>query len=204
MVQIVIIAQTPAMRAGLRALLVSDQIAIGGEGPALNAVAEINPVDVVVVAGRELLHAGRPFPTGEARFGLVLLDDDPQAPAIIRQLPVHGWAVLPHDSSAAELQAAVLAAAQGMIALPAALAERMLLPAAPAGMGSTGSETLTTREREVLSLVARGLSNKLIARELNISEHTVKFHISAIFAKLGAVSRTDAISRGAREGLITL
>jgi DNA-binding NarL/FixJ family response regulator len=55
-----------------------------------------------------------------------------------------------------------------------------------------------------LQLVSQGLSNKLIARELQVSEHTVKFHISSIFAKLGAASRTEAISRGARQGLITL
>src|SRR5437588_4256415 len=65
-------------------------------------------------------------------------------------------------------------------------------------------ESLTTREREVLELVSQGLSNKLIARRLQISEHTVKFHISSISSKLGASSRTDAVSRGLRRGLITL
>ena len=65
-------------------------------------------------------------------------------------------------------------------------------------------ETLTFREREVLELLSRGLPNKLIARRLQISEHTVKFHVSSIYAKLGASSRTDAVSRGVRRGLITL
>lgn len=65
-------------------------------------------------------------------------------------------------------------------------------------------EALTAREREVLELLSRGLPNKLIARKLQISEHTVKFHVSSIYAKLGASSRTDAISRGVRRGLITL
>ena len=65
-------------------------------------------------------------------------------------------------------------------------------------------EALTAREREVLELLSRGLPNKLIARRLQISEHTVKFHVSSIYAKLGASSRTDAVSRGVRRGLITL
>ena len=65
-------------------------------------------------------------------------------------------------------------------------------------------EALTVREREVLELLSRGLPNKLIARRLQISEHTVKFHVSSIYAKLGATSRTDAVSRGVRRGLITI
>jgi DNA-binding NarL/FixJ family response regulator len=63
---------------------------------------------------------------------------------------------------------------------------------------------LTAREHEVLELVGLGLSNKLIARQLQISEHTVKFHVSSISNKLGASSRTDAVRRGLRHGLITL
>jgi len=67
-----------------------------------------------------------------------------------------------------------------------------------------GDEPLTSREHEVLDLLGQGLSNKQIARRLAISEHTVKFHVSSLYAKLGATSRTDAVSRGARRGLITL
>ena len=65
-------------------------------------------------------------------------------------------------------------------------------------------DVLTTREHEVLELVSQGLSNKLIARQLQISEHTVKFHIASVSAKLGASSRTDAVRLGLRKGLITL
>ena len=64
--------------------------------------------------------------------------------------------------------------------------------------------TLTARERETLELLSEGLSNKLIARRLRISEHTVKFHISALYAKLGASSRADAVSRAARRGVLML
>jgi DNA-binding NarL/FixJ family response regulator len=65
-------------------------------------------------------------------------------------------------------------------------------------------EHLTRRELEVLEVLAEGLSNRAIASRLHISEHTVKFHVSSIFAKLGAENRTDAVRRGVRQGLITL
>jgi DNA-binding NarL/FixJ family response regulator len=65
-------------------------------------------------------------------------------------------------------------------------------------------EHLTPRELEVLEVLAEGLSNRAIAQRLSISEHTVKFHVASIFAKLGAENRTDAVLRGVRQGLITL
>jgi len=65
-------------------------------------------------------------------------------------------------------------------------------------------EPLSGRGREVLEHLSQGLSNKMIARQLGISEHTVKFHVSSLYTKLGASSRADAVSRGARRGLITL
>ena len=66
------------------------------------------------------------------------------------------------------------------------------------------AEPLTPRETEVLALVAEGLSNKAIADELGISDQTVKFHVSSIAGKLGAASRTDAVRRAVRRGLLVL
>ncbi|MEI2609756.1 MAG: response regulator transcription factor [Candidatus Promineifilaceae bacterium] len=65
-------------------------------------------------------------------------------------------------------------------------------------------ENLTSREQQVLQLLAEGLPNKNIARQLAISEHTVKFHVNAIMTKLGAQSRTEAVVRATRAGLIML
>ena len=65
-------------------------------------------------------------------------------------------------------------------------------------------EALTPREIEVLELVAEGLSNKAIATRLGISDQTVKFHLTSISGKLGAVNRTDAVRRAVRRGLIAL
>jgi len=65
-------------------------------------------------------------------------------------------------------------------------------------------EDLTAREMEVLQLMAAGLANKAIAQQLAISEHTIKFHVNAILGKLGAHTRTEAVTRAARLGLIVL
>jgi DNA-binding NarL/FixJ family response regulator len=65
-------------------------------------------------------------------------------------------------------------------------------------------EDLTPRELEVLGLLAEGLPNKAIGLRLGISEHTVKFHVNAVLGKLGAQSRTEAVVRATRLGLILL
>ena len=67
-----------------------------------------------------------------------------------------------------------------------------------------GNEALTAREHEVLSLLAEGLPNKAIAHALGISDQTVKFHVAAIIAKLGATNRTDAVRRAIRRGLVAV
>jgi ATP/maltotriose-dependent transcriptional regulator MalT len=65
-------------------------------------------------------------------------------------------------------------------------------------------ESLTTREHDVLAFVADGLSNREVAQELSISEHTVKFHLASIFGKLGVSTRTEAVQRGVRLGVIEI
>jgi DNA-binding NarL/FixJ family response regulator len=65
-------------------------------------------------------------------------------------------------------------------------------------------EPLTAREREVLVLLSRGLTNREIAARLGISAHTAKFHVSSVFGKLGAGSRAEAVSQGMRDGLIPI
>jgi ATP/maltotriose-dependent transcriptional regulator MalT len=65
-------------------------------------------------------------------------------------------------------------------------------------------ESLTTREHDVLALVADGLSNREIAHALAISEHTVKFHLASIFGKLGVSTRTEAVQRGVRLGVLEI
>jgi DNA-binding NarL/FixJ family response regulator len=64
--------------------------------------------------------------------------------------------------------------------------------------------TLTPRELEVLSLLAQGLGNRVIARALDISVHTAKYHVASLLAKLGARSRTEAVAQAIRRGLVPL
>ena len=75
-----------------------------------------------------------------------------------------------------------------------------------AGQGSVLDESaeLTSRELEVLRLMGEGHGNRIIARELGISTHTVKFHVASVLAKLGAHTRTEAVARGMRQGLVPL
>jgi ATP/maltotriose-dependent transcriptional regulator MalT len=74
----------------------------------------------------------------------------------------------------------------------------------PERRGDPLIESLTTREHEVLALVADGLSNREVAHELAISEHTVKFHLASVFGKLGVSTRTEAVQRGVRLGVIDI
>jgi DNA-binding NarL/FixJ family response regulator len=206
MTRVLIAAPTPALRAGLRALVATAEVWVTGETATLADLdADLAAVDVIIVADEDLLVDAARVVGDDARLALLVLADDARPAALIRSLPLRGWGILPPDSSPAELQAAVVALGQGLVVLQAELIERLLAQRAPiSSLAQPAAEQLTAREREVLELVGQGLSNKLIARELQVSEHTVKFHISSIFAKLGASSRTDAISRGARQGLITL
>jgi two-component system nitrate/nitrite response regulator NarL len=108
-------------------------------------------------------------------------------------------AVLFRGTVADAIAAALVAAARGLTVLDAALADGWVRPPEDEPAGG-----LTAREREVLSHLAEGLSNKAIAVRLGISEHTAKFHVNAILSKLGAESRAAAIVKAARLGLVAL
>ncbi|HEY6990478.1 MAG TPA: response regulator transcription factor [Bryobacteraceae bacterium] len=112
-------------------------------------------------------------------------------------------AYLPPDATAAEILAAITAVGQGLVVLTQVQAERLLPARSPRHENLPRLvEALTPREIEVLRLMAEGLVNKEIADRLGISEHTAKFHVASILGKLQASSRTDAVARGMRQGLI--
>jgi len=119
------------------------------------------------------------------------------------QLGIRG--VLPADVAAVQLISAVVAVAKGLVVLPPG---ELALAAASTRTRNGGAaelfEPLTPREKEVLQMLASGLGNKQIAAYLKISEHTAKFHVASILSKLGASSRTEAVSLGLRRGLILL
>jgi two-component system, NarL family, response regulator YdfI len=108
-------------------------------------------------------------------------------------------AVLPADCSSAELIAAIEAAAVGLIAFRAQDMDGL-----PVEVRATEPIPLSSREIEVLRLVADGLANKEISFRLGISEHTVKFHINSILTRMNAATRAEAVAIGMRQGLILL
>ncbi len=124
---------------------------------------------------------------------VVLLDPADSRPASsLLRAGIRG--AIPADATPQEIEAAMHAVNAGLVVTtPASLADLEEL-----------AEPLSDREAEVLDLLAEGLSNKLIAHRLNISEHTVKTHVASIFGKLGASSRTEAVSQAIRRGLVML
>ena len=192
MISVFIVAASPALRAGLRAMLEHAGIEVAGDSVDL---PQASGADVLLLAADAV-----PDDVPES-LPLVLLAADARQAAALQALSLPGWALLPPDAAAGQLAAAIQAAAQGLVVLPAESAG-IVVP--PVEVSDPLQEPLTPRELEVLQLVSHGLSNKLIARALAISEHTVKFHVSSTYAKLGAASRTEAVSLAARKGLISL
>jgi DNA-binding NarL/FixJ family response regulator len=139
----------------------------------------------------------------------VVLADGDSAPGETRRVVILGSAgddragVLSRDAGADQIDAAIRAVSAGLIVrLPDAM---------DAGFGAMretdGHTLLTPRELEVLATLAEGMTNKAIARRLNISLHTVKFHVESLFRKLGARTRTEAVAKASerrRHETITL
>lgn len=154
--------------------------------------------------------------------GLVALSAEPQgrrngrsgSAAILAELAhIAGdrglaFGALRRDATPEEIAAALSAVAGGLITLDRHFATLLLQPSlsvAPTPERLAGpEEPLTAREIEVLQLLAQGLPNKIIANRLHITEHTAKFHVSSILMKLGAASRTEAVTTAARRGLLML
>jgi DNA-binding NarL/FixJ family response regulator len=202
--RVFLVAPTPFARVGLRSILESAEVNadVLVVGEADSVVELVHPeADVVVVAGDDSLEEVTRAVAEEGTQAILLLSEDDRFMPLLREVAPRGWGLISPDAPPEELSAAIVAVAQGLVVLPRTLTGRLLR-----GHEAVEelAEPLTTREREVLGLLGRGLSNKMIARDLRISEHTVKFHVSSIYAKLGAASRTEAVGLGARLGLISL
>jgi DNA-binding NarL/FixJ family response regulator len=141
--------------------------------------------------------------SSETQLGLLWINDDLKAAQALRGLPLSAWGLLSSEASSEELIAAVHAIHQGLIVAPRVQLDSLWGKNPPSETDEL-IEQLTPRETEVLELLAQGLANKQIALDLEISEHTVKFHVSSIYAKLGATNRMEAVRLGLQLGLITL
>jgi two-component system, NarL family, response regulator YdfI len=200
MIRVLIAAPSPVVRAGLEALAASaPEVAVVGSFPDLSAVDDVRP-DVVLAA---VPPDEIPPPRDAGHSAYVLLGAGSGSGWTSEALRLGVRAVLPPDTSPPGILAAIEAAANGLAAIDPHELDALLLAGA---RSAPPRETLdlTTRERQVLSLMAEGAANKAIAWKLNISEHTVKFHVASILGKLNAASRTEAVAIGIRRGMILL
>ncbi len=201
--RVFVVADDPLARAGLAALLVAQsEFVVTGQvaaGPDLAGPLALHRPDVVLWdLGWDPDEIPPDLEEIEGPVVVLLPDETLAADAWSAGLRNLGL----RDAVAEQLVAALLAAAQGLITLVPALAEAVLpLPGRPP---EALVEDLTPRELEVLQLMTEGLSNRAIGQELEISAHTVKFHVTALMGKLGAQSRTEAVVRATRLGLIIL
>ena len=219
MTDVGVISPVPAVRAGLRALLQAAGHRVAGDGSRPGGAAFDHSPDVIVLDAAPDAELGDVVAAAALAPGIVVLGPVAGGARLPAALAGQPFAVLPRDASAEQLAVAVNAVALGFTVLDApaaagwlptgppappnaARADRPGSDAAPAG--TPALEPLTPREREVLQLVAEGLANKHVARRLGISDHTVKFHLGSVMAKLGAASRTEAVHVAARSGLVSL
>ena len=206
MTSVVVVAGSQVVAARIEAQLRgrSDlRVTVGRLADLVRRLDECGPAVVVLAATpagmARALETLRGLPEPAA---VVLLASDPAAAWTLRTRRSGVRAVLREDASAEELVAAIGAAKAGLVALhPDALHGSA---AARAAERRDQTPNLTPRELEILEMLAEGISNRMIAARLGISSQTVKFHVASILAKLGAASRTEAVTFGVRQGLIAL
>ena len=212
MTRVVVSAKSAITRAGLEALLRADaRFEVVGEGRRaadfIRVAIDVS-ADVILIDGADqelfsiLAHSTHQIGSP----AVVLLMHDPTRNEIRRALQSGIRVMLLQDSAPHEIAAAIEAAAAGLSVLSGELLDTLLPASAELSVGEDlpAGEPLTSRESEILALLAEGAGNKEIASRLHISEHTVKFHVSSVLAKLGAATRTEAVSRGYKEGLIVM
>jgi two-component system, NarL family, response regulator YdfI len=210
--RVLIAAASAARRAELGRIVQEDQsLLTAGSVNHLSALAQLatdSRPDVALVDLAELDPKFMPASVSLQQTGtaVVVLVDDPSGKWMKQVLRAGVLGILSRNSSPPEIHSAIHAARSGLLLLEPELIREFL---------ATGSqhtahtdfelvEELTEREVEVLRMLAEGFANKEIASRLGISDHTVKFHISSILAKLEASSRTEAVTVGVRKGLILL
>jgi two-component system, NarL family, response regulator YdfI len=204
-IRVVIAARSEMARAGMAALLTgTGRVEVVGSAPDVSILAPLVEEEhaeaaLVLLEDRDAEPPPDLLKAASLAAVVILVEAPPSWVVEAVRGGVKG--VLRRDAHAAEMIAALEAACAGLVTLSPEIAQDAL--AAPAPVAS-GGDPLTPREVEILRMLASGLANKLIAARLEISEHTVKFHVASIMGKLGAQSRTEAVTMGLRRGLIPL
>jgi two-component system, NarL family, response regulator YdfI len=173
-------------------------------GQLVDVEPDVVLVEVAADTHEELLNALEDSEIAR-EYAVIVLSEQPRAEWTSKALRAGVCAVLPREVSPEQLRAALEAAAAGLVVVhPSEVSAVLPAPAALSSPVRELPEPLTPREREVLQMISAGLGNKEIAGRLSISEHTVKFHVASILGKLGAATRTEAVSIGIRHGLVLL
>ena len=202
MIRVTIVSPNHALRVGLREMLGNQpDIKVVGETVDLESMNETE-TEVAVLASVSSARLSEIKST----FAILFLTDDVEDIRRMFNSTSRAWGVLSADAMEDELAAAVRAVGEGLwVGAPGLVKSLIRLSGRREFSGEESLvEPLTAREMEVIQLMAQGLANKQIALSLHISEHTVKFHLSSLYAKLGISSRTEAVKRGIELGLISL
>jgi NarL family two-component system response regulator YdfI len=212
MIQVLVLADSAVVRAGLEAMLresgrfdpVRADIPLANLARVGLLRSGSQPDVVLAEISAHRLPLLAQHVDDKSSIPLVLLMDDASRSELLWAIHAGARAILPRAAEPAEIFAAIEAAAAGLAVFGPDEFD-LLVPASSAeGHHEPALEALSTRESEVLALMAQGLANKNIADRLSISEHTVKFHVSSILSKLGAGSRTEAVTRGFKDGLVVI
>jgi len=201
---LLIIADDPLVRGSLATLLQSEtEIELVGQTDSHDVLADLELYQPQIVLWDLGWSPTVTADLGEvaSRLPVVILLADSSYAAEVWALGVHG--LLPRNVKIRQLITTLSATQQGLAVLDPQLRAALMPLFIPPDSGGM-AEPLTPRELEVLQLLAEGLPNKLIAPRLAISDHTVKFHVNAILGKLNAQSRTEAVVKATRLGLVLL
>jgi NarL family two-component system response regulator YdfI len=211
LIRVAVISPAIAIRAGLRILLgETEQIDVVAEAASLEEITgDASMIDVMVWAPASPVDPSRLAiafnKLGEdASVALLCVYDDAQIAEDLARLPTRAWGVLDSEATQAELIAGVQALSEGLSLVNPSWLRQQLKKRAYSEADDEVVEALTTRETEILQLLALGMTNKQIAARLKISAHTVKFHISAVYTKLGTTNRVETVNLGLKKGLIVL
>jgi NarL family two-component system response regulator YdfI len=206
-IRVAVVASSAVRRVGLESIVRSHldfQLAGSfGSVASLVSFSHGRELDVIVIDSDSIPTLSHALMSDAA---IVLLTTVSDARSISRLLRNRVRAILSRESDPDDVLSAIYAAHDGLVLLSAPAAESLAAVYDDRALEvETGlSEEITSRETEVLRMLAEGLVNKDIATRLGISEHTVKFHISSILDKLGASTRTEAVTLGIRRGLIPI
>ncbi len=212
MIRVFIVAASPLASSGLQSLVADRNAEVVGSSSDIDSLdglfADAGADVLVIDASSENSEAvldflARSDLASEIPVVVLVGNSPPNWPSEALRKGVR--AVLPADVSRDQLSATLQAVTAGLLVLHPTEIAAVLPTTAPASqILSELPEQLTPREREVLQMLAGGLANKEIAARLNISDHTAKFHVASILGKLGATTRTEAVTAGIRRGLVLL